>query len=596
MDEITKRAVFVFSILLFLISGSLRFYKLDYEGINPDEDIWHLRVDNFISAVQEGNWFYTQQSLHPGVTFEWLTAGGRVFAGAADRIPENDFWSGFWARHRAMVMPIVLVTSFTVVGVYLLLLQLFDATSAFVCSLLIALDPFFLAHSRVVQMDALLASFMILSVLSLLVYLEKRDEVLPNQAELDSARTVTDCRGIFGGCILYKIGSSALFFCKRRVYLILSAVFGGFAILTKLPAVFLVLYVGLVLFIGAVCAMRYAIRNKNESFLHCSTHNLLRVTMRVLLSVVRFWLVWLIIAGLVFIVLYPAVWVEPILTVKNLIYGLVSRGLTADSEAVNRTFYLGQVLPAPGLLFYPLVLALRSTPLSFLFGLLGLGLSIVAFGKNSRFSNPVPFYLLLYCLFFTLQMTLLAKSGDRYLLPVFLAFDILAGYCLVIIIRFVADFFNLQVFPVEQNQGGGSILVLGLLLLVHFGLLVKPLNFSYLSYYNSLFGGGRTASRTMVVGWGEGLRQAAEYLNQKENSDDLKVASVYADALQPYLNGQAWELGQVGDSGADYVVLYINMIQRKNHPEYIEKYYQQEQAEKVVSWHGINYAYIYKVR
>jgi len=355
-----SRKVLFLSLVLFLAAFLPRVYQLDVAGINPDEDTWHLRIDNFTAAVREGNWFYTQQSLHPAVTFEWLAAGGRALFGSGS----------FWSDHYAMVLPIALVTSLTVVGVYLLLLRLFDPVTSFVASLLIALDPFFLAHSRVVQMDALLASFMILSVLSLLVYVKER----------------------------------------RRGLLVLSALMGGLAILTKLPALFLVPYVALVLVLGCFVRKR-------------------RPTIYDLRFAAGAVLVWGLVAFAIFFVLYPAMWVKPFLTVKNLIYGLVGRGLTAGGEGVGTTFYLGQVVERPGVLLYPLVLALRSTPLTFVFGVVGGMWGVREFLRKKKL--PVALCLLFFVLFFAFQMTIVAKAGDRYLLPAFLGLDILAGYGLV---------------------------------------------------------------------------------------------------------------------------------------------------------------------
>ena len=40
-----------------------------------------------------------------------------------------------------------------------------------------------------------------------------------------------------------------------------------------------------------------------------------------------------------------------------------------------------------------------------------------------------------------------------------------------------------------------------------------------LSYYNPLLGGGATASRWLLVGWGEGLDQVAVYLNAQDGAD-----------------------------------------------------------------------------
>lgn len=508
--------VIILSLILFIVALSPRAYHLDFEGINPDEDTWHERVDNFIAAVDEGNWFYTQQSLHPAVTFEWFAAGGKALLGG----------DSFWQNHYAMVWPIILVTSLTVVGIYLLLLKLLDPLAAFAASLLVALDPFFIAHSRMVQMDALLASFMILSVLLFLVYVKK----------------------------------------KQWGWLVGSGILGGLAVLTKLPALFLVPYTLMVLGIDLAAA----------SF---NPSGLKFVTRRVFPAAA-----WLGIAGLVFFILYPAMWVQPLLTVKNLVYGLVGRGLTAGGEGMGTTFYLGQIVERPGVLFYPIVLALRSTPISLVLGVVGAIWGVWEFVKRK---SSFPLFLILYSSFFLLQMTIVAKAGDRYLLPAFLGLDILAGYGILKTGYWILDT-KYSIFNIQYR------IICVALLFGFYLLLLFPLNSHYLSYYNPLFGGGKTAEKLTVVGWGEGLREAAEHLNQKPNAANLKVAAFYPDSLQPYFKGEVWDVCSRGETGADYAVLYINMIQRRRCEEFVEKYYEGATPEEVISLNGINYAWIYK--
>jgi len=71
----------------------------------------------------------------------------------------------------AAKLPIALITATGVIGVYLLVKALFSRPIAFLSVILIAIDPFYLAHSRVLQLDALTSTFVTLSLLSLLLYL-----------------------------------------------------------------------------------------------------------------------------------------------------------------------------------------------------------------------------------------------------------------------------------------------------------------------------------------------------------------------------------------------------------------------------------------
>jgi len=67
-------------------------------------------------------------------------------------------------------LPTVFITTLGIVGVYYLLCALFDQRVALAGGLLLALDPWYLAHSRVLHHDALMTTFMTLSALALLLY------------------------------------------------------------------------------------------------------------------------------------------------------------------------------------------------------------------------------------------------------------------------------------------------------------------------------------------------------------------------------------------------------------------------------------------
>ena len=94
----------------------------------------------------------------------------------------------------------------------------------------------------------------------------------------------------------------------------------------------------------------------------------------------------------------------------------------------------------------------------------------------------------------------------------------------------------------------------------------------YLSYYNPLFGGPQAAQRSMMIGWGEGLNEAAFYLNDKAGSNNLHVFSWYDNGPFSYFfNGKAgniptqatMEADQIARVlEADYAVIYIHQWQR----------------------------------
>jgi len=179
--------------------------------------MWVYRSVHFSQALLSGDWAATCRTGHPGVVTTWLGSLGigvqRFLLGAPS--PAEWAWllqlpalgpSDAVALERlapllvAAKIPLTLVTALAVVGCWALARRLMGARAALLGGLLMALDPFFLGLSRVLHLDALLASFMALGLLSLLVYLR------------------------------YPI---------QRHWLLLSAFATGLAVLTKTPALFL---------------------------------------------------------------------------------------------------------------------------------------------------------------------------------------------------------------------------------------------------------------------------------------------------------------------------------------------------------------------
>ena len=65
----------------------------------------------------------------------------------------------------------------------------------------------------------------------------------------------------------------------------------------------------------------------------------------------------------------------------------------------------------------------------------------------------------------------------------------------------------------------------------------------YLTYFNPLSGGNRSAPQVLLVGWGEGLEKAADWLNQQPDPDTQHVISWYAcGPLSFFLDGEAQQM------------------------------------------------------
>lgn len=118
-----------------------------------------------------------------------------------------------------------------------------------------------------------------------------------------------------------------------------------------------------------------------------------------------------------------------------------------------------------------------------------------------------------------------------------------------------------------------------------------------LAYYNPLLGGGKTAMRSIPVGWGEGYEQAGAFISAQPNGCDRAVASWFAPVLSRYLcNHWVVSLDRVFEPGkVDYAVLYIDQIQRNNKPEATAFLLEHYPRIHTVWIHGIAYAFIYQL-
>jgi hypothetical protein len=230
--EKARRSNWIVALFIFVLAFVPRVLSLNAISI-IDEFQWQEGTKVFINGLLSGDFSSTYCRYHPAVTDMWLIGIGLGFKylvmllrgthptgfqafleqSTFPGCPNTDFLT-------AERLPFAFVTSISVVLVYLMARKLFGSPAAWLGAGLLALDPFYIAHSRVVTPDGLLASFMTLSILSFIVYLV----------------------------------------CERsRYYVVFSGFAAGLALLTKAPAVLLVPMV------GVLTAMKRETRNAKHA-------------------------------------------------------------------------------------------------------------------------------------------------------------------------------------------------------------------------------------------------------------------------------------------------------------------------------------------
>lgn len=515
--------------------------------ITWDEPKWVNRSLRFRNALQEAEWGQTYLVGHPGVTTMWAGTVGislncwlrpascldlsLLSSPLAEQYDSEAALKQLPDLLPAAKLPAAFIIAAGVVGMYLLARRLFSPLVVLVGAILVALDPFYLAHSRVLHLDALTATFMILSLLALLVYV--RD--------------------------------------SGRWRLALSGALAALAALSKSSGLFMIPFVGVAL---AVLAWR--------------RH---RFSRSALLDTASAFGLWFGAAAVTWLVVWPTMWVDPVSTLQ----GVLATGVGyAQSPHENLNFFWGEVRADPGPAFYPVALLFRLTPLALIglvagLYLVGAGLwrwrRVVSAGGRQVGSLAG---LLVFAVLFGVFMTVGAKKFDRYLLPAFPAVDLAAAVGLVWLAERVASLTG----AAPDRQRLGKVVGLGALLSLQ-AISVLAYEPEYLAYYNPLLGGGSEASDVLLIGWGEGADKVARYLNAKPNASEMTVTAWIQNGFAPFFRGRTTEFHDFTAAKGDYVVFYISDVQRGFHPRAHQMFDSQE-PEQVIRMHGIDYAWIYR--
>ena len=557
-----SRPVFI-ALFLFLAAALPRLVGLNL-FLTTDESYFIAHAGSeVIKAFLQGNLRGTYWHFYPGVTLSWLTgiglSGQYLYLMLTDQsLPsftqylDRDVLSLLVAAR----LPFVLLTAMAVPAIYLLARRLLPESAARLGGLFLAFDPFYLAHSRVVHGDGPTTVFMSMSVLAFFVYLRR-----------------------IGGPANQQTHSQ--FTIHNSSFIILSAIFGGLAALTKTPGPFMALFVAGLSVVSAIIELR---------------HNPIR-DIQSTLFISRRWLMiimcWGLVALAVFVLLWPSMWVDPLGTVRQMWDETFYK-----VEAGHLVYFFGQATLDPGFWFYPYVIPFRLTPVILLGSLLSLvPLARQFLSKRSKISSPLDQSAILLLWLFTISLFLFGmlspKKQDRYLLPLFPFLDLLAAVGWLVLFDLIVAV-SRRYIRITVNRSR-FILPLSslLLLLLHFYPVITDYPY-YLAYFNPLLGGLPRAVETTLVGWGEGMEQVAAYLNTRPNARNLYVASTPSQTLLPYFVGTG-ENFYTNDIAfrADYVVLYVTQLQRLAPSPDIVHYFEAQTPEKVITIKGVTYAKIY---
>lgn len=565
-----------------------RIFSLESHWLS-DEELWLRRSLYFFHSLQNGDFDRTIVSPHPGVTTMWL--GGislwlRYKSGLIGSInlTSKPLLSG--ETLAATRMAVVLTIIVTILIACYLLFKLLGWWIGFLAILFISIDPFYLALSRMMHTDALATSFTLLAVLSLLVYLERSQRsvyvifsgICFSLGCLSKVTTfvlvfylplLLGLYSIFNTKDKRKLGFSIPYLCSTWLgTAFLTAICLWPGLWTLFGDEFLLPLIGTILLL-------FGIIYWSHRFIQIPTEQQTRNSIHLIISM------------LMIIILGAGVWKAA----QPIAYGLD----WARQPHEVAFLFLGNIVHDPGLLFYPIVLSLRSLPLTFAFIFLGL---IWFIGYNESFESNVRrifFALLMLLPIFILPLSLAEKKMSRYVLPVFPIIDILAAIGFAILLARFTDFriyrslkeisAHVQRRPLPTIFGF-LIFVFAMLFQI---LPVLALHPNYIAYYNPVW---KVADVPKLFGIGGevGSDQAGIYLSQKPNAEQItvQVSPVAFQVIGYYFPGRVIGFDEKPTIYPDYQVVHLYDVQLKRDYHDVNR-----QLEYVIRINGIDFVWIY---
>lgn len=317
---------FKYEFVIFVLFVLIRLPFLGHDNFNTDVWRWKSRIYDFGSGIFTAHFEKTLQMYHPGVTLMWIgtvavkvynlyyivTTGANPPDNAIKTIFELDFVQNLF---------IVFVIGLTLTSVFYVLRKLFSYKFAFISVLLLTLEPFYSALTRVVHLEGLMSTFMLASFVWLYYFLETGQ--------------------------------------KKKLYVILSSFFTALALLTKSSSLYMLPFAGLTLFVWEFVRDRKILQSIKKSLLTYSK--------------------WLLVVMLFFFILWPAMWVVPQNALHDYFIGIFDVGV----EGGHEQFYFNKFVEDPGPSFYFVVLWYRVS-LLMLVGLVGYLITFKKFEKSKN--------------------------------------------------------------------------------------------------------------------------------------------------------------------------------------------------------------------
>ncbi len=164
--------------------------------ITADEPRWQANVAGFTTKLAKKDIGHLLQQPHPGITTQWFGAPG--------------IWQQSWQGKK---LPLIFSQCILLLFAAYLMGRLWGRKAGYIGALFLALNPFFIAHTRVYAMDSLLAIFLLISLLALLVWNKTQEKRFLMYA--GSAAALAFLSKLPGLMIIPFAGMAIFFFAKN---------------------------------------------------------------------------------------------------------------------------------------------------------------------------------------------------------------------------------------------------------------------------------------------------------------------------------------------------------------------------------------------
>ncbi|ELR97606.1 glycosyltransferase family 39 protein [Gloeocapsa sp. PCC 73106] len=534
--------------IIFLLSFLLRSLQITIP-LNVDEVSWLHRSTLFFKFLFQGNLAETFLRHHPGVTNMWLYGSGmllnckfnQLFPELLDMKQSEDILSCL-NTIASQNIPISLYV----------IPRLLQAVVTSACMVII-----YVLAKRLLGQAVALAGIILLILEPFFLAYQRFLTTDALQANFSAIGML-----LFLLYLRRKIDPPGIRYAAR-FYLISSGVFMGLAVAAKIPTLFILpgVFIWIVLIELGLWRPHFHPRGWRVQMIDMC--------------------LWLMTIFLVFYLILPAMWVAPLETLSQL-----RAGLSEENDYITHRFFLGEIRDTKKVifhLFYPLALIYRLSPVVHI-GLLVciLILLIPKLRRNLQNSSEL-LALILVSLSVMFFLSRTNQKYDRYLLLIYPQLILLAGSGWI------------SIFVLAKRRFWMAILMVGLQILV-----LAPHYPYYITYFNPLFGGGKTAQNLIHIGQGEGLEQIASFLNQSPDANSFVVASYMPNVLDSYFQGMVLNLAKIAYSDpnlliqTNYVVSYISQRQREStiNPELLSFFNLQQPLYKA-TLHNVDYARVY---